>query len=96
LQWLQDLSQINGDDVNNIRPEASKHFRNKKWEYLKDRINDLATNRTNDLATNSKSKNIRDLYRGINEFKKGYENRSNLLKVESRDLLADSHIILNR
>jgi hypothetical protein len=26
----------------------------------------------NDLATNSKDKNIRDLYRGINEFKVGY------------------------
>jgi hypothetical protein len=25
------------------------------------------------LATNSKNKNIRDLYRGINEFKRGYQ-----------------------
>jgi hypothetical protein len=33
----------------------------KKREYLKDRINEL--------ATNSKNKNISDLYRGINEFK---------------------------
>jgi hypothetical protein len=34
------------------------HFRNKKREYLKHKINDL--------AINSKNKNIRDLYRGIN------------------------------
>jgi hypothetical protein len=30
LQWLQDPSQINGDNFNNIRHEASRHFRNKK------------------------------------------------------------------
>jgi hypothetical protein len=34
---------------------------------------------------NSKNKNIRDLYRGINEFKRGYQT-----------VLADSHNILNR
>jgi hypothetical protein len=33
--------------------EASRHFKNKKREYLKDKINEL--------ATNSKNKNIRDL-----------------------------------
>jgi hypothetical protein len=36
------------------------------------------------------------LYRGINEFKKGYQPRTNLLKNENGDLLADSHSILNR
>jgi hypothetical protein len=42
------------------------------------------------------NKNIRDLYRGINDFKRGYEPRSNLVKDENGDLLADSHNILNR
>jgi hypothetical protein len=42
------------------------------------------------------SKNIRDLYRRINDFKKGYQPRSNLVKDENGDLLADSHNILNR
>jgi hypothetical protein len=51
LQWLQDASKINGDNLNNIRREASRHFRNKKREYFKDNINEL--------ATNSKNKNIR-------------------------------------
>jgi hypothetical protein len=55
-------------------------------EYQKDRINELET----------KNKNIRDLYRGINEFKKGYKPRSNLVKHENGDLLADSHNTLNR
>jgi hypothetical protein len=49
--------------VSNVRREASTHFRNKKREYLKDKINEL--------ESNSKNKTIRDLYRGITEFKKG-------------------------
>jgi hypothetical protein len=39
---------------------------------------------------------IRDLYRGINEFKKIYQPTSNLVKDENGDLLADSHNILSR
>jgi hypothetical protein len=30
LQWLQDPSEIIGDNLNNIRRETSRHFRNKK------------------------------------------------------------------
>jgi hypothetical protein len=58
LQWLQHPSKINGDNLKNVRCEASRYFRDKKREYLKDKINVL--------ATNSKNKNIRDLYREIN------------------------------
>jgi hypothetical protein len=58
LQWLQDPSEINGDNLNNVRREVSRYFMNKKRKYLKDKINEI--------ATNSKNKNIRDLYRGIN------------------------------
>jgi hypothetical protein len=58
LQWLQDPSEINGDNMNNVRHEASRYFRNKKRKYLKDKLNEL--------ATYSKNKNIKDLYRGIN------------------------------
>jgi len=53
--------------------QLSRHFSNKKKEYLKARIDEL--------ETNSKAKNIRDLYRGINEFKKGYQPRTNLYRV---------------
>jgi hypothetical protein len=74
--------------VNNVRREASRHFRNKKREYLKDKINEL--------GTNSKNKNIRGLNRGINGFKRGYQPRNNLVKDENRDLLVDSHNVLNR
>lgn len=30
LKWLHDPSQINGDDLNNVRREANRHFRKKK------------------------------------------------------------------
>jgi hypothetical protein len=63
LQWLQDPSEINGDNLSSVRREASRYFMNEKKEYLKDKINEL--------ETNSKNKNIRDLNRGINEFKRG-------------------------
>jgi hypothetical protein len=73
LQWLQDPNEINGDNLNNVRNEANSHFRNKNRKYLKDRINEL--------AKYSKNKN-RDLYRGINEFERGYQPRSNLVRDE--------------
>jgi hypothetical protein len=37
-----------------------------------------------------------DLYRGINEFKKGYQPRTNSVKDEKGDLLVDPHKIVNR
>jgi hypothetical protein len=46
-------------------------------------------------APNSKNTNIRDLYRGLNYFKRDYQPRSNLVKDENGDLLADSQRILN-
>jgi hypothetical protein len=50
----------------------------------------------NELETNNKNKNIRDLYRGINEFKKGYKPRINIIKEENGNLLADPQNVLNR
>jgi hypothetical protein len=78
---------VNEGNLSDVRREASRHFRNKKRKYLKDKINTL--------ESNSKNKNLRDMYRGRNEFKKGYQPRTNLVKVESGDLLADIHKILN-
>jgi hypothetical protein len=54
LQWLKDPSEINGDNLNNVRCEACRHFRNKKREHMKDKINEP--------VTNSMNKNIIDLY----------------------------------
>jgi hypothetical protein len=88
MLWLQNPNQSNVDNLNNVRREASKHFRNKKKEYLKAKINEL--------ETNSKNKNTRDLHKGINDFKKGYQPRTNAVKDEKGDLVADSHSILPR
>jgi hypothetical protein len=85
---LQDRSEANEYNLSDLRREANRHFRNKKREYLEDKIQEL------DLS--SKNKNIRDLYSGINEFKKGYQPRTDLVKDERGDLLADPHKILDR
>jgi hypothetical protein len=87
LRWLQNPSVVNKGNLSNVRREASRHFRNKKREYLKDKIKVL--------ESNSKNRNIRGLYRGINEFKKAYQPRTNLVKDEKGDLLADPHNIVN-
>jgi hypothetical protein len=47
LQWLQDPNEINRDNLNNVRYEACRHFRNKKREYVKDKINELVMNSKN-------------------------------------------------
>jgi Fe-S cluster assembly ATPase SufC len=71
FQWLQYPSEINGDKLNKIRCQTSKHFRNKK-----DKKSQYAKDKIDELATNSKNKNIRDLYREINKFKGGYQLRT--------------------
>ena len=75
MQWVQDPNQSNVDNLNNVRREASRHVREKKRKkYLEAEIEDL--------ENSSKIKNIRDLYRGISDFKKGYQPRSNIVKDE--------------
>ena len=58
-----DPSQSIVDNMNNVRREASRHFRNKKNLYLKYKIEEV--------GSNIKIKIIRDLYRGIGDFKTG-------------------------
>jgi hypothetical protein len=41
LQWLQDPSVGNEDNLSNVRRKASRHFRNNKREYLKDKITEI-------------------------------------------------------
>jgi hypothetical protein len=67
---------------------ASRHFRNKGREHLNDKINEF--------PMNCKNMNIRQLYRGINEFKRGNQPKNSLIKAENGDLLAYSHKIRNR
>ena len=57
MHWVHDPSQSNAHNLNKVRHEASRHFRNKKKENPEAKIEEL--------ETNSKIKNIRDLYRDI-------------------------------
>jgi len=43
MQWVQDPSQSNVDNLNNVRHKASRYFRNKKKEYLKANIEEFQT-----------------------------------------------------
>jgi len=79
MQRLQDPSQSNVDNLNNVRCAASRHFRNKKKEYLKAKIEELEINR--------KIKNIRDFHECIIDFKRDYQSRTNIVKVEKCDFL---------
>jgi hypothetical protein len=45
---------VNEENLSNVRWEASRHFRNKKREYLKEKINEL--------ESDSNNVNIRDIY----------------------------------
>ena len=88
MQWIQDPSQSNVNTLNKVRRDASRHFTNKKKAYLKAKIEEL--------ETNSNINNIRDLYRGINDVKKGYKPRIGIVKDEKVDLVVDSHSIMAR
>jgi len=59
LQRLQNRSQTNGDNLNNVRSEASRNTK-KKTERISGRKN-------NELETNRKNKHIRDTYGDISE-----------------------------
>ena len=85
MQWVEDPSQSNVDNLNSVRREVSRHFRNQKKAYLRAKIEEL--------ETNSKIKNIRDLYMGNNVFKKGYQPRCNIVKDMKGDLVADPALL---
>jgi len=88
MQWIHDPSQSNVGNLNNVRRDASRHFRNEMKAHLKAK--------SEEVETNSKIKNIREFYRGINDFKKGYQPRTNVAKDDKGDFIADSHSILAR
>jgi len=52
--------------------------------------------KTDELETNGKMKHITDIYRCISEFKKGSQPRTDRVKDEKCDFVADSHNILAR
>jgi hypothetical protein len=70
LAMIKRFKPKNKDNLNNVRHEARKHFRNKKREHLKE------------FATHSK--NTRDSYREIKEYKNGHQPITNIAVDENR------------
>jgi hypothetical protein len=58
LHWLQHSGDINENTLNNEGSVARRHFRNKKRDYLEDKINGL--------PVESSNKFLADLYTNIN------------------------------
>ena len=75
-------------NIGNIRRETSRVLRNKKREYLKEKINGI--------EVNGKNKIIRDMCQGIRVHKKGFHAGLNILRDENGDVVADRKSILNR
>jgi hypothetical protein len=48
---LQDKIQINANNLNNVRREAGRHFRNNEEEYLRDKLNEVTTHSMNKDTT---------------------------------------------
>jgi hypothetical protein len=88
MQWIEDPSHSNVRNLNYLRCDDSRHFRNKKKAYLKAKIEEPETKR--------KNKNIRDIYRGINDFEKGYQSRTNIARDKKGAVVADCHSMLAR
>jgi len=81
MQWVQDTSQSNVNNLNNVRCEATVHSRKKNKAYLRAKVEEL--------ETNIKIKNIR----GINDFKKGYRPRCIIVKDEKGNLVANCNSV---
>jgi len=81
---FQDSNQSNVDNLNNVRREASRCFRNKKKEYLQAKVMNLKLTVT---------PRISNFCRGISDFKKGYQPRTNVVKDEKCDVVTGSHSI---
>ena len=81
MQLVHDPSQSSVDNLHNVKLEASRHLMKKEKEYLKTKIEEL--------ETDGKIINIRDFYRGINDFKTCYKPRTYIVKDANGDLVAD-------
>ena len=70
------------------KTKGQQTFQSQKKEYLRAKFDEL--------ETKIKTKNIRDFYKDIRDFQNCYQSRTNILKNEKGDLVADCHNILVR
>ena len=88
LLWLQNPNDQTAEDFSNVRSDICRMFRKKKRDYKKAKLNKL--------EENSKNKNIRKMYKGNNELKKGYQPRAFVIKKHDGTIVADTASILSR
>jgi hypothetical protein len=88
MQWIQGPSQSNVDNLNKVRRDASKHSRNKKKHTWKPKLRNLKLTVRSTISGTC--------IRGINDFKKGYQPRTIIVKDEKGDSIPDSHSIMVR
>jgi len=71
LQRLKNSSKKYGDNMNNVRRKTSRTFMKNRREFTKEKLMSLKQTKNN---------NNRNVYRCINEFIKGYQPTTNLVK----------------
>ena len=72
LLWLQNPNDQTAEDLANVWRDTYVTFKIKERDYMKAKVMKLEENGMN--------KNIREMYKGIIEFKKGYQPRASLIK----------------
>ncbi|PSN55555.1 hypothetical protein C0J52_12130 [Blattella germanica] len=82
MNWMREPNEQNSEQLCSIRRETTRFLKNKKREYLKEKINDL--------EINAKNRNIRELYQGNRIERTGFQARTNIIKDENGDMLADA------
>jgi len=70
-----------------VKRNVTLRFRNKKREYL--------TQKIQEIEENGKTNNTRDLYKGVNSLRKGYQPRLGMIRNERGDPRADSTKIID-
>jgi hypothetical protein len=86
MQWVQDQKQNNLDNPNNVRREASRHFKNRKEAYLKAKFEELKLTGVQKILGTciGTSMNLRRIC----------QPRTNIVKDEKGDVVVDSRRIL--
>jgi len=87
IAWLTQNMAETRNKFLNIRQAAHNLFKNKKRQYLKRKIEEI--------EENCQSGNVRGMYMGINNFRKGFQARTEMVKDENDNLITDSTGVLN-
>ena len=88
LLWIQNPNDQTAEEFTIVKHDTCRTFKKKKSDYMKAKVNKL--------EENSENKNIREMYKGISKFKKGYQPRAYVIKKHDGTIVADTNSILSR